>query len=290
MTDSNEPSFEKLALELKSLEAIVAGWDDANHKNTVSAIKKTIDEFHGIALSRLIRIFRKDSAALALLKEAAGDEFVYAVLRHHNLLKPSINERVESALQSVRPALQSHGGDVELVRIEPPSTVLIRLLGTCNNCPAVDITFIQGVEKAIKEYCPEITEVKKSNIASMDECGKSELVQFLSPFAGNVKEDWIRIAALPDLPECQMKSFEFEGKSILLYREKDKLYCYHNACAHMGLPLDGGLLVDDIITCPHHGFKFYIKSGECLSAPEVQLQVVPIRVIGNDIEIPRRFN
>ena len=80
------------------------------------------------------------------------------MLRHHGIVKPSIAERVETALENVRPILAGHGGDVELVRVEPPQ-VAIRLLGACDNCPASRLTIDAAVKTALQAACPEITEI-----------------------------------------------------------------------------------------------------------------------------------
>jgi nitrite reductase/ring-hydroxylating ferredoxin subunit len=47
----------------------------------------------------------------------------------------------------------------------------------------------------------------------------------------------------------------------------------------------GGPLEDGILTCPHHGFRYALESGECLTAPQVQLQPHPVRVRGGEIEV-----
>ncbi len=278
-------SLEKMLKEIQSLEALISSWDDANKVNAVMALRRAIDQLHKEAFSRLIKTFRQDKEAMALFKEAASDELIYAVLRHHELIKPSMHERIEKALDTVRPMLQGHGGNVELVAVEAPSTVVIRLLGTCNGCPAADLTFTEGIEKAIKEFCPEITEIKKSKINTISKCDDAATVQFISPFAKASDAGWSRLADLAEVPECQLRAFDVEGKSILLYRMQDKLYCYYNACAHMGLPIDTGELEDNKITCPYHGFRYALDSGECLTVPEVQLQACPVRVVGNTVEV-----
>ena len=72
----------------------------------------------------------------------------------------SINERVEEALDSIRPALQADGGDVELVEIdEEKGIVRVQMQGACAGCPSSQITLAMGIEKAIKEKVPEIKEV-----------------------------------------------------------------------------------------------------------------------------------
>jgi Fe-S cluster biogenesis protein NfuA len=143
--------------DIESLEAISATWDEGA-RSAMQAYRRAIEALHGEAMARMIRALKAHPSALAALKEAAGDEIVYAVLRRHGLVKPSLNERIESALESVRPALAAHGGDVRVIRIEPP-TVEIRLIGSCEGCASSALTFQAGIRKAIQEACPEITDI-----------------------------------------------------------------------------------------------------------------------------------
>jgi Fe-S cluster biogenesis protein NfuA len=139
------------------IEATVETWD-GDTRDTARAYRQAIDALHAEALRRLIRSLRDDPAASAGLRAAAADEIVYAVLRHHGLIKPSLAERVEAALDSVRPILAGHDGDLELVRIEPP-TVAIRFAGACRSCPASALTIDSAIKTALRASCPEITEV-----------------------------------------------------------------------------------------------------------------------------------
>jgi Fe-S cluster biogenesis protein NfuA len=71
-----------------------------------------------------------------------------------------LKERVEEALNSIRPALQADGGDVALVDLdEEKGIVRVELQGACAGCPSAQITLVMGVERAIKEAVPEIKEV-----------------------------------------------------------------------------------------------------------------------------------
>jgi len=71
-----------------------------------------------------------------------------------------LKERVEEALDGIRPALQADGGDVRLVDInEKDGVVRVELQGACSGCPSAQITLAMGVERAIKEKVPEIKEV-----------------------------------------------------------------------------------------------------------------------------------
>ena len=70
-----------------------------------------------------------------------------------------MKERVEAALNKVRPFLQADGGDVELVEVTPEGVVKVRLTGACGGCPMSQMTLKHGVERALREDIPEITEV-----------------------------------------------------------------------------------------------------------------------------------
>jgi Thioredoxin-like proteins and domains len=282
-TESPPQSLEQMLKDVESLEAIIETWDE-NQQRTVSALKAAIAELNKEAFARLIRNVRGEPASMGALKQALADEVVYSVLRHHRLLKPSLHERIEEALATVRPALASHGGNVELVEIELPSTAVVRLIGACSNCPASELTLSEGVEKAIKEHCPEITEIKR--VKSMSSCSSSEIsVNFVSPFAGIDESNWTYALKLSELQTGILKAVELQGRSLILTLLEDKVACYQNSCAHLGMPLDMGTFENGIITCPYHGFKFAADSGECLTAPEVQLETLAVRVKDGLVEI-----
>ena len=69
-----------------------------------------------------------------------------------------MQEKVEAALDKIRPALMRDGGNVELVEVND-GTVKVKLTGACAGCPLSTMTLKMGVEKVIKEEIPEITEV-----------------------------------------------------------------------------------------------------------------------------------
>ena len=74
-------------------------------------------------------------------------------------LEMSLRERVEAALEKVRPALQRDGGDVELLDIVD-GVVKVRLQGACAGCPMSQMTLAWGVEQALKKEVPEVVRVE----------------------------------------------------------------------------------------------------------------------------------
>lgn len=71
-----------------------------------------------------------------------------------------IKERVEKAMERIRPALQADGGDVSLVDVDEGSGIVrVQLQGACSGCPSAQITLAMGIEKAIMEEVPEVKQV-----------------------------------------------------------------------------------------------------------------------------------
>lgn len=70
-----------------------------------------------------------------------------------------MKEKVEAALDKVRPFLQRDGGDVQLVDVSDSGVVKVRLKGACSGCPGAKITLKQGIEKILKQEIPEVKEV-----------------------------------------------------------------------------------------------------------------------------------
>ncbi len=71
-----------------------------------------------------------------------------------------MKEKVEAALDSIRPYLQADGGDVELVNITDDGIVEVRLTGACVGCPMSQMTLRAGVERALMREIPEIKRVE----------------------------------------------------------------------------------------------------------------------------------
>jgi len=70
-----------------------------------------------------------------------------------------MKEKVESALNKIRPSLRADGGDVELVEISSDGIVKVRLTGACGGCPMSQMTMKMGIEKIIKGEVPGIKQV-----------------------------------------------------------------------------------------------------------------------------------
>ena len=70
-----------------------------------------------------------------------------------------MREKVEAALNKIRPALQADGGDVELIDVTSDGIVKVKLTGACGGCPLSQMTLKMGIERVIKQEVPAVKEV-----------------------------------------------------------------------------------------------------------------------------------
>ena len=70
-----------------------------------------------------------------------------------------MREKIEQALEKIRPMLTADGGNVELVEVSDDGIVKLKLTGACGACPMSQVTLKMGIEKILKEEVPQIKEV-----------------------------------------------------------------------------------------------------------------------------------
>ncbi len=283
-----------LASQIARLETIAQDWD-AHHAGTLSAIKSSIEELNRVAFKRLIVSLREDPAAAARLKVVVQDPFIYGVLRFHGLVKEPIEVRIARALDEVRPMLKGHGGDIELVGMSAADTLDVRLIGACHGCPASGQTLTEGVEKAVRQHCPEIQHIRQVSQPARQAAPKNagpaggeQVVHFISPFAQAKDAGWEVVCAQADIPDNGILAQRYKDQDLLLYRKGDIVSCMNNACAHLGMPLDAGELTEGTLKCSYHGFMYLLQTGECLTVPEVQLTMHPVKVADGNVSIRLR--
>jgi len=74
-----------------------------------------------------------------------------------------MREKVEAALDKIRPQLQADGGGIELIDVDDNGLVRVKLTGACGGCPMAQMTLKQGVERVLKMQVPEVKSVESIN-------------------------------------------------------------------------------------------------------------------------------
>lgn len=270
-TNSDLPS---LAERVDRAIAEVRTLDDASQVKAM-AMKSAIEEFHKLGLTRIVQRLKDDPRGKELLFELVEDPAVYTLFSMHSLVRADLRTRVARVIEMVRPYMHSHGGDVELVDVAGDA-VFLRLKGSCNGCSMSSVTLRQGVEEALEQHVPEI---KKIEVVPNEP--ESHLVP-VDVLLGSQKEEpgWIAGPLADEVPEAQPFRMDFEGGSVVLVKFRSQLQAFKNECAHLGLPLDSATIHPEtgVLTCNWHGFRFHCRTGECITAPEAQLERLPLRI------------
>ena len=84
-------------------------------------------------------------------------------------LTPELKDKIEKALDTIRPYLEADGGNVQVIGLTEDMILRLELLGACGQCPMSTMTLKAGVEEAIKKAIPQIAGVEAINITAPDD-------------------------------------------------------------------------------------------------------------------------
>lgn len=135
--------------------------EPASRDAALAAVQGLID-LYGEGLSRIVRhtsAICDDGTIVKIANAFAEDDLLSHLLLLHGLHPDDLHERVEQALERVRPYLASHGGNVELVAVDD-GVARVKLTGSCHGCAASELTLRAMVDDAVLAAAPELKRVE----------------------------------------------------------------------------------------------------------------------------------
>ena len=280
-----EPSFEDLAKAVDDALLAAKSLDGQNRK-VVEALREAIEAAHRSALVTIVRRLKQDEGGRAALFDLVDDPLVHMLFLLHGIVRADPMVEAQTALDTIRPGLQSHGGDVTLVRIEE-GIAYVRLSGACNGCSMSSVTMRDTVEQAL---------VAGVSIVAGVEVVPSEPTPTLIPLSALkrradetpeqlAQDGWVKTLPAADVPdgritELQLTTLSGARIDVILVRIGSSITAYLNECAHQGLPLGDAELdvTTGTLTCQWHGFCYEALSGDCTSMPGAALEQFPLRI------------
>lgn len=143
--------LEHLLEELQSLEPTA--------RERAEECIRLVTDLYGAGLDNVMELI-VDSGDAVLLDKVVRNGLVHNLLVLHGVHPFPLAQRIDGALDSVRPYLASHGGDVEVLSVDDDAgAVTIRLLGSCDGCPSSAVTLKMAVEDAIRQAAPELAHI-----------------------------------------------------------------------------------------------------------------------------------
>ncbi len=293
----SERDPQELVADVERLLEQIETLPDATARQTATDVVQALLDLYGAGLERIVEeVAERDDGELAAA--LGGDELVAHLLLLHGLHPVPVRERVLMALGEVRPYLESHGGNVELLAVEETS-VRLRLEGSCSGCPSSAMTLKLAIEDAIHKAAPEIEEViadeagsepSGAGLLQIDQVDAGETV---SPPSGTellqielapamagmagapatgpapatgagpgpapaLEASWNMAGGLPELSGGGMVVKQVGGQPILFLKAGDRFYGYRPECPACEAPLAGAQLRAAELTCPSCGDRYDI--------------------------------
>lgn len=238
-------------------------------------------ELYGEGLARVMA-HAKEGGAQALPETLAADELVSHLLLLHDLHPLSVEERVLGALDDVRPYLESHGGNVQLLEVGE-GTVRLRMQGSCSGCPSSAVTLKLAIEEAIFKACPEVEAVEAEGVEEAPPEPKLLQITVSDSVRGDEAPPpagdgpWAIAGGLPEISSGGTVVKKVSGEPVLFLKVEDVPYGYRPKCPGCWKSLANAALVGSELTCAACGTRYDVRrAGRCLDAPELNLEPVPL--------------
>ncbi|MBG0740552.1 NifU family protein [Paeniglutamicibacter antarcticus] len=270
---------------------------------------RQVTDLYGAGLERMLGVISaRGGGTNGTLEALVKDELISGLLLVHGLHPQDVPTRVAAALDSVRPYLGSHGGDVELLGISANGIVSLRLLGSCHGCPSSSVTLKLAVEDAIETAAPEVTSIQvveqepihsaaviPVNALRLRLDQQTDRDQQAKPAVpGPAGGSWEPAAELGGLQPGEVAGFLVGGARLLTCRIGEDIFAYLDYCPRcaksmagaslqraLAAPTGGGLL-----RCPTCRAHFDVRlAGACLEDKSLHLDPLPLLVRGGVISV-----
>ncbi|MGY1942212.1 NifU family protein [Nocardia asiatica] len=268
------------------LEASSAG--GALARERAEQLVRELVELYGAGLARVVGLL--DAAAVERL---ARDDLVASLLLVHGLHPHDVDTRVRDALDTVRPYLGSHGGDVHLVDIVD-GVVRLELAGSCKSCPSSSVTLELAVEDAVRAAAPEIESIEVV-AARTESAGVISADSLFSRVHAPDRRpgNWVAVPELAELGAGEVGGFAVAGLSVLACRVGAELYAYRDHCPGCDHSLAGAVLErrvgfpsgDAVLRCPTCRAHYDMVHAGARVDGEGHLEPLPVLVRSGELSV-----
>jgi Fe-S cluster biogenesis protein NfuA/nitrite reductase/ring-hydroxylating ferredoxin subunit len=250
--------------------------------DTAIELVQAVLDLYGEGLARMVAHVAERDDDGALAAAMASDELVAHLLRQHGQHPVPLDARVRQALAEVRPYLESHGGDVELLGIDE-GVVRLAMRGSCDGCASSTMTLKLAIEDAIQKAAPDVEAVVAAGAvepapAPLLQIELSDGLGAPAPPAPDADGMWAPAGSLADLGDGAPPVVRsVAGAPVLFVALEGARYAYRPACPGCGASLEGGSLDGTALACPGCGARYDARhAGRGIDAPEQHLEPVPL--------------
>jgi Fe-S cluster biogenesis protein NfuA/nitrite reductase/ring-hydroxylating ferredoxin subunit len=289
---------EQLAERVQELQTLLDSGPDGATREIADELVSAIVQMYGTGLERIMAaLFAAGEAGERIAGSLADDELVATLLLIHDLHPVGLENRVQGALDSVRPYMESHGGNVELLSLKD-GVARIHLQGSCSDCAASSVTLELAIKQALEEAAPDLEALEVVGVAAQTGGGPGlPMVTGTAPRpstgmelpvvmagpapppadAGAGTNSWFDLDSVAELADGAVTAVTVAGSELLVANVDGTLLAYRDHCAACGAPLHSGLLSAGALACPGCQRSFFLpRAGRSLDDDHVQLEPVPL--------------
>ncbi len=284
----DDRELQERVARIETLLGEIEALKDPNAKQKAAEVVQVLLELYGEGLARMMEVVAQGEEGERTFEAFVGDELVSHLLLLHGLHPLDVETRVVRALEEVRPYLQSHGGNVELLGVEG-GVARLRMQGSCDGCPSSAMTLKLAIEEAVQKAAPDLEGIEAEGVAepkpaptfvAAPTLRKKEKKQELE----GDQSSWTVVGGLPQLSGGGLLVKEISGEPVLFVKLEDDLYAYRNLCPGCRESLEGGSLKGAELNCPGCARSYDVRrAGRCLDDLQLHLEPIPLLVSGEGI-------
>src|SRR6476646_1210260 len=237
---------------------------------------REVTDLYGAVLERMMDVALAADPGLA--DRFAADDLVASLLLVHGLHPHDVERRVSDALDSVRPYLGSHGGDVSLLGVED-GVVHLQFQGSCKTCPSSSVTLELAVEDAVRAAAPEITSIEV--VAAEKDSGPSVIpadALMTRVHSNGHRTAWQAVPELAELSDGEVGGFRVSVATALACSVGGGIYAYRDRCSACTGTLAGAQLSGAVLRCPNCGAGFDVVHAGAGVGGDSHLDPIPVLV------------
>jgi Fe-S cluster biogenesis protein NfuA/nitrite reductase/ring-hydroxylating ferredoxin subunit len=277
----DDQGLQERAARMETLLGEIESIQDPNARTKAAELVQVLLELYGEGLARMMEVVAEGEERERIFEALAGDELVSHLLLLHGLHPLDVETRVIRALEEVRPYLQSHGGNVELLGIEG-GVARVRMQGSCDGCPSSAVTLKLAIEEAVQKAAPDLEGIEAEGVTEPQPAPTLVAGPTLRRKKKRQEENgasWTVVGGLPQLSGGGLLVKEISGEPVLFLKLEDDFYAYRHLCPDCGGSLEEASLKGAELTCSGCGHRYDVRrAGRCLDNPQLHLEPVPLLV------------
>ncbi|HTX47672.1 MAG TPA: NifU family protein [Solirubrobacteraceae bacterium] len=281
---------EQLVERVQELQGALEAAGASATRDLAEELVATVVQMYGVGLERIVEAIQRTGAeGERIAGSLTDDPLVSMLLLIHDLHPVPLRDRVQGALDSVRPYMESHGGNVELLSLEN-GIARIHLRGSCSDCSASSVTLELAIKQALEEAAPDLEGLEVEGLAPQTMNGEGlpmvtnsgpatgmELPIVMSDAQPVMAPSWFEVASVTELGDGSLAPVAVAGTPLLVANVDGTLLAYRDVCASCGGTLHDGSLSGGALACRHCARSFFLpRAGRSMDDDKLQLEPVPL--------------